>query len=472
MYRLKSNIKNLIIIFVDCISIIFSLMFANLIRHGSFLYFHGSSTEIKSLMAIFIISYFTIYLVINFNRNYMSKNVLHEAFDIIKMNIAILATSMVIIYFTRIVSEFSRKVFVYFFIINIILMLIYHTILKRLLFYYYKKSSSLRQLLLVTTSNAADAAVYALKQANDISYQISSIAYVDKSAMGSFCQSIPIVADSCTLISYCKTAPLDEVLFILDLEHHSQLENIIKEISSMGIVVHVSIDSFFHDITSHKIMSHFGPFFVITYANRFLSLRQMMIKRAIDLLGGMVGTIILFPMTIVLAPLIYFESPGPIFFKQKRVGKNGRIFTIYKYRSMYMDAETRKEELMVQNEMKGLMFKLKDDPRITRVGKIIRRTSIDELPQFFNILKGDMSLVGTRPPTIDEFEQYQSYHKKRLSITPGLTGMWQVSGRNDITNFEDVVKLDIQYIDNWSLGLDIKILWKTMVVVIRRKGAE
>lgn len=472
MYRIKSNIKNIIIILIDCISIVLSLMLSNLIRHGSLIYFNGSSNDMLSLMAIFIISYFLIYLLINFNLGYIKKDIIHEIFDITKMHISMFASAMIIIYFTRIISEFSRKVFIYFFIIDIILMLILHTILKHFLRYYYKQSASLRQLLIVTSSDAAESTVSRLQQAKDINYQISSVAFIDKSCIGNTCLDIPVVADSDTLISYCKTAPLDEILFSLDLEHYSKMEFIIKEISSMGIVVHVNIDSFFPDITSHKMLSHFGSYYVITYANRFLSMRQMVAKRILDILGGVVGMIILIPLTIILTPFIYFESPGPIFFAQKRVGKNGRIFKMYKFRSMYPDAEIRKQELMAQNEMNGFMFKLKDDPRITKVGKFIRRTSIDELPQFFNILKGDMSLVGTRPPTVDEFEQYQSYHKKRLSTTPGLTGLWQVSGRNEITNFEDVVKLDIEYIDNWSLGLDIKILWKTIIVVLKKEGAE
>ena len=151
---------------------------------------------------------------------------------------------------------------------------------------------------------------------------------------------------------------------------------------------------------------------------------------------------------------------------------NGRYFYIYKFRSMYKDAEERKKALMEKNEMKGLMFKMTDDPRITKVGKFIRKTSIDELPQFFNVLIGDMSLVGTRPPTVDEFKQYESYHKRRLSMKPGITGMWQVSGRSDIEDFEEVVKLDLQYIDNWSIGLDIKILFKTVGAVFKRGGAR
>ncbi|OUP86735.1 UNVERIFIED_ORG: glycosyl transferase, partial [Lacrimispora saccharolytica] len=135
-------------------------------------------------------------------------------------------------------------------------------------------------------------------------------------------------------------------------------------------------------------------------------------------------------------------------------------------------AEEQKKELMKQNEMEGFMFKMKDDPRITKVGKFIRKTSIDELPQFFNVLRGDMSLVGTRPPTVDEFERYEEHHKRRLSLRPGITGMWQVSGRSDIQNFEDVVRLDLEYIDNWSVWLDIKILFQTIIVVFFHRGAK
>ena len=144
---------------------------------------------------------------------------------------------------------------------------------------------------------------------------------------------------------------------------------------------------------------------------------------------------------------------------------------MYKFRSMYMDAEERKKELMAQNEVQGLMFKMENDPRITKVGAFIRKTSIDELPQFWNVLKGDMSLVGTRPPTMDEWEKYELHHRKRLAIKPGLTGMWQVSGRSNITDFEEVVKLDKQYISEWTMGLDIKILFKTVQVVFKKEGS-
>ena len=176
-------------------------------------------------------------------------------------------------------------------------------------------------------------------------------------------------------------------------------------------------------------------------------------------------------ITIIFGPVIYIQSPGSIFFSQERIGRNGRRFKIYKFRSMYPDAEERKKELMAQNKMQGLMFKMDNDPRIIPIGHFMRKTSLDEFPQFWNVLKGDMSLVGTRPPTVDEYEQYEMHHKARLAVKPGLTGMWQISGRSDIVDFEEVVRLDTKYIENWNIALDLRILLKTVLVLIKREGS-
>ena len=221
----------------------------------------------------------------------------------------------------------------------------------------------------------------------------------------------------------------------------------------------------------NKVVEEINGYTVLTTSIKMATTRQLFIKRVIDICGGLAGLLATIIAFIFIAPIIYKQSPGPIFFSQERVGRNGRRFRIYKFRSMYMDAEERKKELMAHNKMDGLMFKMDDDPRIMPIGKFIRRVSIDELPQSINILKGDMSLVGTRPPTVDEYDQYELHHKSRLAAKPGLTGMWQVSGRSDITDFEEVVKLDTEYISNFSLGLYMKILFMTVKVVIGRKGS-
>ena len=205
---------------------------------------------------------------------------------------------------------------------------------------------------------------------------------------------------------------------------------------------------------------------------KIASRRELFAKRCLDILGSLVGLVLMGIAFLIFAPIIKIQSPGPVFFAQTRVGKNGRKFKFYKFRTMVVDAEAKKKELEAQNEMQGQMFKMEDDPRIIPIGKFMRKFSIDELPQFWNILKGEMSLVGTRPPTVDEFEQYELHHKARLGIKPGLTGMWQVSGRNEVTDFEEVVALDTTYISNWSLGLDIKILFKTIQVVLTGRGAS
>ncbi|MBQ8822028.1 MAG: sugar transferase [Lachnospiraceae bacterium] len=239
----------------------------------------------------------------------------------------------------------------------------------------------------------------------------------------------------------------------------------------MGVTVRLVVD-FYKRRRANSYVSTVGTYPVITYHTISLNTYEQVIKRMMDIVAGLVGCIVFSPIMLVTAIAIKLDSPGPVLFKQTRVGQNGRHFKIYKFRSMYIDAEERKKELMAQNEIEGgVMFKMKDDPRITKVGKVIRKLSIDELPQFFNILFGSMSLVGTRPPTVDEVEKYERNHWRRISIKPGLTGMWQVSGRSNITNFDEIVELDVEYIDNWSIGLDIRLIFKTVLVLLKHDDA-
>ena len=211
---------------------------------------------------------------------------------------------------------------------------------------------------------------------------------------------------------------------------------------------------------------------MVTFKTHEYNFAQVVIKRAMDIVGAVFGLFLFGIAMLIFAPLIKLESKGPVLFRQTRIGKGGRRFEIYKFRSMVNDAEEKKADLINENQMDGQIFKLKDDPRVTRVGKFMRKFSIDELPQFINVLRGQMSLVGTRPPTEDEFLEYETVHRRRISIKPGMTGLWQVSGRSSVTDFDDIVRLDCEYIDNWSVGQDIKILFKTVWVVMFGRGAQ
>lgn len=233
-----------------------------------------------------------------------------------------------------------------------------------------------------------------------------------------------------------------------------------------------------------QFVEKIGDYTVLTTSINYASLNELFLKRVFDIICGLLGCILTLIVCIFIGPAIYIASPGPIFFSQERVGKNGKKFKMYKFRSMYLDAEERKAELMKDNKLgDGKMFKLDFDPRVignkvmpdgthkTGIGEFTRKTSLDEFPQFFNVLKGDMSIVGTRPPLISETNLYEYQHFARLAIKPGITGMWQVSGRSEIIDFDEVVKIDKYYIENWNLGLDIKILLKTVLVVVCKKGA-
>jgi exopolysaccharide biosynthesis polyprenyl glycosylphosphotransferase len=274
--------------------------------------------------------------------------------------------------------------------------------------------------------------------------------------------------------SILRNKEIDQVFFILHNDDSvDKIQKYIDLCLEMGVTVRVVMDvSYTRRMhRSDSFVSSVGTFPVITYHTIALNSFERVIKRTMDLVIAILATIILSPIMLITAVAIRIDSPGPAIFKQKRVGQNGRIFDIYKFRSMCVDAEAKKETLMEQNEMDGFMFKIKDDPRVTRVGKFIRKTSIDELPQLFNVIRGEMSLVGTRPPTIEEVSRYKRGQWRRISIKPGITGMWQISGRNDITNFDEVVELDLKYIDNWTIWLDIKILFKTVGVLVTKKGA-
>ena len=328
-----------------------------------------------------------------------------------------------------------------------------------------------RSILIITTDAEAANVVKALRGDSYGTYHLAGVALLDKNKTGSMIQRVPVVAGADDVTAYIHKNWVDEVFFALP-EHVDIPKKIMKDCNRMGVVTHVQLAAL-NELGKNQVVEEIAGYMVLSSSINIVSSWQLLVKRLMDIAGGLVGCIFTGIIYIFIAPIMKVKSPGPVFFSQVRMGKNGKPFKIYKFRSMYMDAEERKKELMEKNNIKdGLMFKMDDDPRIIKgIGHFIRKTSLDEFPQFWNILKGDMSLVGTSPILQEELRQYELHHRARIAIKPGITGMWQVSGRSDITDFEEVVRLDTEYISNWNFGLDIRILFKTVMTVLKREGS-
>ena len=362
-------------------------------------------------------------------------------------------------------TMFSRTMFVTFVVTSVLI-----SIVERLIYVYIVnkfRSNNAKNVIFIGVPDKALEYAYYITKTN---LKINVLGYVNihGTAMFKGKKSLGFIEDLETIL---KDNVVDEVIFTLPRDYVGEFGKYVYLCEEMGVTVKMIID--LYDLKIAKThMAYIGTLPVITFHSVSVNSFELATKRFIDIIGALIGIIITGIASIFIIPAIKLSDPGPVIFTQDRVGLNGRIFKIYKFRTMYVDAEERKKELMKDNEVSGgLMFKIKSDPRITPIGKILRKTSLDELPQFINVLKGDMSLVGTRPPTVDEVSHYENYHRRRISFKPGLTGMWQVSGRSKITDFDKVVSLDTQYIDNWSLWLDFKIILKTILVVLTKRDA-
>lgn len=328
-----------------------------------------------------------------------------------------------------------------------------------------------KSLLVVTTKDTVSSLKYHLEKYNYEFFRVVGICLIDDDNSKKQ-KGFELVCTKDNLLRYCCNNWVDSVFF--DMDYQLIPEEILNGLALAGITTHLrlmKVEAFEgQDQTVEKLLNY--P--VLTSMVKERTGLDNFAKRVMDILGGIVGCVIMVIIAIIIGPMIYIKSPGPIFYKQERIGQNGRHFYMYKFRSMVMNADAMKAELMDRNRVKdGMMFKIKDDPRIIPgIGNFIRKTSLDEFPQFINVLKGDMSLVGTRPPTLDEWNKYELQHRIRMAIKPGITGMWQVSGRNEITDFNEVIKLDSYYINNWNLALDISILVKTVISLFNRGDNE
>ena len=472
MYQSREKLQDVILLLTDLVCVALSYL------GGGYVWLVGYRNvsvenmrlELLDSFGIVLVVYMLVMLFSDIEKNFFRRNLLQDFWAAIEASVVVLLVTSLTIFLQHNNAEASRGVYVTISGINIVLFFLSHAVLKYYLLTFRRRKRAMNQVFLVTTSDRVRDIVKKADNVNDWTHRLASIAVIDDNQVGRWYEGVPVVATYDNMYQYAKEQVVDEVFLNVPYDTGESLAKVVNTFEDMGATVHVSIELLNRFDDYYKSFGMLGNIPVVTFSNQYYDWKMLLIKRMMDIAGAVVGLLITAVVTVFLAPPLLLESPGPLFFAQRRVGKNGRFFQIYKFRSMYQDAEERKKELENRNEMNGFMFKMKDDPRITKVGRFIRRTSINELPQFYNVLKGDMSLVGTRPPTVDEFRQYESHQKRRLSAKPGITGLWQVSGRNEITDFEEVVKLDVQYIDNWSIGLDIRILLRTIKVVFERGG--
>ena len=403
-------------------------------------------------------------------RDIVYRGYLKEFTAVIRHTALIFACEIICLFAFGMTELFTRLVLFAALIPGILLMYAERLLIKAYLRHRFQDLRYARTLMIIASREQAELLADQLLNQTFPVFHIQGIVVANEDMTGKSIGSIPVICSVDEVAEYGKSHIIDEVLISIPGDPQKEAE-LAKRFLSIGVVAHIYLEQYLQDIPHNKAERICGMN-VITCFNREIPGYRMLGKRLMDIAGGLAGLIAACLIGLVIGPMIYIRSPGPILFSQVRVGRNGRRFRLYKFRSMVPDAEERKKQLLPFNKVKGNMFKMDQDPRIIPgIGAFIRKTSMDEFPQFFNVLKGDMSLVGTRPPTEDEYEAYSFYQKKRLSMKPGITGLWQISGRSDITDFEEVLKLDNQYIDHWSLEMDLKILAKTVLVIMKRKGS-
>ena len=447
---------------IDAFVIAFSYLFACFLQLGFFIEKDiGRLTTEEYLLPLFFVVPGLLLLYYAFNL-YTSKRVQGrrlEIGNIVKANSLMLLIFLSVL-MLRHMDDFSRQLVFLFYGIDTVLEVVVRFLIRRALVNIRKKGMNLKRILLVGYSRAAEEYIDRINANPQWGYVVRGI-LDDNIERGTMYKGVKVIGRIDNLLVILPQNHLDEIAITLGLNEYYKLERIVGLCEKSG--VHTKFIPDYNNIIPTKPYTEdlLGlPVINIRHvplSNTF----NMMVKRTMDVCGSLLCIVLFSPVMLLMAALIKLTSPGPLIFKQERVGLHNRPFKMYKFRSMEVQTE--------REEQKG--WTVKNDPRVTGIGRFMRKTSIDELPQLFNVLKGDMSIVGTRPPLISETNLYEPHHKVRLAIKPGITGMWQVSGRSDITDFEEVVRLDKEYIENWDIGLDIKILLKTVMVVVKKDGS-
>lgn len=334
-----------------------------------------------------------------------------------------------------------------------------------------KRGFNFKNILIVGTGERARHFIQWIDSNKEFGLKIIGLIAADKDSIGENVAGHEIIGTFEDIPAIQRRNVLDSVLFAVPHTLFDKIEDPVRYLETVGVKIDIALDHFSHRLTSAR-QTEFCGVPLLTFESTPERVLPLLIKRLLDIVLSGIALVLLAPAFLAVALLIKITSHGPVFFVQERGGLNGRTFRLYKFRTMVADAESKLKDLQALNEMKGPVFKVKNDPRITKVGGVLRKLSIDEMPQLWNVFQGDMSLVGPRPPLISEVAQYDDWHRRRLSMRPGITCLWQVNGRNQITDFDKWAELDLEYIDNWSLWLDFKILFKTIPVVLLGIGAK
>lgn len=485
---INGSAKHWDFIILDIIGLQFSFIISYWIFHG----LHNPYLDdiMKYQALVFFVSQLVVILFSGSYHGILRRNNIDELLSIVRYSAEITILTLIYYFMMHQSALASRLQSGFTFVCFIPIAMIIRSIHKKRLLHLNQDLRSNKSIALFTSSALLSDTME--KLTDDTIYRdffISSIILLDKKLPEElegteYTFDAPVFSLNDDSITHLSHEWIDEV-FIFQPDDMPFPNELMDKLMEMGLTVNYTMSAMCNDRCPVTDVRMLGSYRVLTNSMKFVAPGQLAVKRLMDIVGGLVGCILTGIIFIFVAPAIYVKSPGPIFFSQNRIGKNGKIFRIYKFRTMYMDAEERRAELMEKNKIKGdLMFKIDDDPRIIGsekkdkkgrpkgIGNFLRKTSLDEFPQFYNVLRSEMSLVGWRPATVDEWERYDLKHRIRAGMKPGITGMWQVSGRSEITDFDTVVKLDRTYLENWSLILDIKILIKTVFVVLTGHGAK
>ncbi len=466
----KKRIRKTSYLLADIMTIITSFFLSRTL----FVYYYNQDLDVTfleqwGLVSIFVLSLIGAFLSLRIYEITIEKAGKIDAHLFIRMSVSYCVAVLVsgtIMYFGKV--SLSRLFFIEFLLITILLIRLIRFFLRKLLFIKSSVSTAHKNIVILGYSRKGQEYIKEIHKQEYLNISVVGYVHIGEPRLY---EGVKHLGDIEMLNEIAKDHIIDEIAVARPLEYDSRIEALLNSCQSMGITITMLLNVN-NTRLSKAHVAMVGDIPVLKLHTVSLDEGQLMAKRVLDVVGAMFGFGVFLIAYVIIGPLIKLETPGPIIFKQNRVGLNGRIFKVWKFRSMGVDAEKQKAALMNNNEVDGHMFKMSNDPRVTKIGKFIRKMSIDELPQFYNVLVGDMSLVGTRPPTIDEVKEYTNYHHSRISIVPGITGNWQISGRSDITDFEEVVRLDLDYISNWSVWLDIRILFKTLRVVLLRKGSK